>query len=46
LVLGFALPGPAVTQDVAPDTVTTVFVTDVIPDFGAVGGVAVDALGL
>jgi len=32
-------------QTIPPDTVTTVFTTDTIPDFGAVGGVAVDALG-
>lgn len=32
-------------QEIPPDTVTTVFVTDTIPGYGAVGGVAVDALG-
>ena len=36
---------PASGQSIPPDTVTTVFVSDTIPDFGAVGGVAVDALG-
>ena len=38
-------PRPASAQAIPPDTVTTVFVTDTIADFGAVGGVAVDALG-
>ncbi len=32
-------------QLIPPDSVSTVFVTDTIGDFGAVGGVAVDALG-
>ncbi|MGD8288736.1 MAG: tetratricopeptide repeat protein [Gemmatimonadota bacterium] len=32
-------------QSIAPDSVTTVFVSDTIADFGAVGGVAVDQLG-
>ena len=45
LGLFFALPGFGAAQGIAPDTVTTVFVTDTISDFGAVGGVAVDALG-
>jgi sugar lactone lactonase YvrE len=31
--------------DLPPDVVSTVFVTDTIPDYGAVGGVATDALG-
>jgi DNA-binding beta-propeller fold protein YncE len=38
-------PGLAHGQSIPPDTVTTVFVSDTIADFGAVGGVAVDALG-
>lgn len=40
-----AAPLPALAQTVPPDTVTTVFVTDTIEDFGAVGGIAVDQLG-
>lgn len=32
-------------QELPPDTVTTVFSTDTIADYGAVGGVAIDALG-
>ena len=39
------LPAPAEAQSLPPDTVTTVFASDTIPEFGAVGGVAVDALG-
>jgi len=39
-------PGSLLTaQEVVPDSVTTVLVTDTIPGFGAVGGVTVDALG-
>jgi hypothetical protein len=36
---------PLSAQEIPPDSVTTVFVSDTIPGFGAVGGVAVDALG-
>jgi sugar lactone lactonase YvrE len=36
---------PLSTQEIPLDSVTTVFVSDTIPGFGAVGGVAVDALG-
>jgi sugar lactone lactonase YvrE len=36
---------PVAGQAVPPDSVSTVFVTDTIDDFGAVGGVAVDGLG-
>lgn len=32
-------------QEIPPDTVSTVFVSDTIPAFGAVGGVVVDGLG-
>lgn len=32
-------------QPIPPDTVTTVFVTDTVDGFGAVGGVATDAFG-
>lgn len=45
MVLLALIPGPVAAQAIPPDTVTTVFVTDTIGDFGAVGGVAVDALG-
>ncbi len=39
------LPRVAAAQTIPPDTVHTVFVTDTIEDYGAVGGVVVDALG-
>ena len=50
LVAASAAPPPAGAQAPAPgvppaDSVFTAFVTDTIADFGAVGGVAVDALG-
>jgi len=46
LPTGYAvLPSDAHAQEVPPDRVETVFVTDTIADYGAVGGVAVDALG-
>lgn len=45
LALGAGLWSPLAGQAIPPDTVTTVFVSDTIPDFGAVGGVVVDALG-
>ena len=32
-------------QEIPPDTVTTVFVSDTIPGYGAVGGVVADGLG-
>lgn len=38
-------PVGAQSQTLAPDSVTTVFVTDTIADYGAVGGVVADALG-
>lgn len=44
-VLVAALPKAVDGQALPPDTVTTVFVSDTIADFGAVGGVVVDALG-
>jgi len=44
-IVGTTVPLAALAQTVPPDTVTTVFVTDTIPDFGAVGGIAVDQLG-
>lgn len=37
--------GQAEGQTIPPDTVATVFVSDTIADFGAVGGVTTDALG-
>lgn len=40
-----ATAGGARAQEIPPHTVETVFVSDTIPDFGAVGGVAVDAYG-
>lgn len=43
--LSSATPGDLLAQELPPDSVRTVFVTDTIADFGAVGGVAVDALG-
>ena len=52
IVLGVILAGAAVTtptaatsQDLPPDIVTTAYLTDTIADYGAVGGVTVDALG-
>jgi sugar lactone lactonase YvrE len=47
LLVALAAPGRAAAQDpsVPPDTVTTLFDSDTIPGFGAVGGVAVDAFG-
>jgi sugar lactone lactonase YvrE len=41
----YALPVVAQQFEIPPDTVTTVFVTDTVADFGGVGGVVVDALG-
>ena len=38
-------PAATYAQSVPPDTVTTVFVTDTIEGYGAVGGVATDAFG-
>ncbi len=32
-------------QEIPPDTVSTVFVSDTIPGYGAVGGVVADGLG-
>ncbi len=43
VLLGFS-PG-AKAQEIPPHTVSTVFVSDTLADFGAVGGVVVDALG-
>lgn len=47
LVVSLAASAPADAQDITipPDTVTTVYVSDTIPGYGAVGGVATDALG-
>ena len=46
LPAGFAIAASEVgAQQIPPDTVRTVFVTDTIDDYGAVGGVVVDALG-
>ena len=47
MVLGTTSWNGAVAQShgIPPDTVSTVFVSDSIPGFGAVGGVAADALG-
>ncbi len=46
LALVLTLSGADVVgQELPPDTVGTAYVTDTIPDYGAVGGVAVDALG-
>jgi len=46
LVGSWVAPTGAVSQVVVPDdSVTTVFDSDTIPGFGAVGGVAVDAFG-
>ncbi|NNF12207.1 MAG: tetratricopeptide repeat protein [Gemmatimonadetes bacterium] len=42
------LPAHGVSQSdrqLPPDSVSTVFVSDTVPGFGAVGGVAIDALG-
>jgi sugar lactone lactonase YvrE len=38
-------PVSVAARQVLPDSVGTVFVTDTIPGYGAVGGIAVDALG-
>ena len=49
MVLGVALAGQAgVTeaQEIPPDTVFTVFVSDTIPGYGAVGGVVADGPGI
>ena len=47
LIIAMAIAGvaPLGAQEVPPDTVTTVFVSDTIADYGAEGGVAVDGLG-
>lgn len=48
LLLAGMVPIAAVAQSsgaLPPDSVTTVFATDTVPGFGAVGGVAIDALG-
>lgn len=52
LILTGALCGPShamaasvAAQSIPPDTVATVFTSEGVADFGAVGGVAVDALG-
>jgi sugar lactone lactonase YvrE len=47
VVLAFVIAPYAsiVAQDLPPDTVTTVFVSDTIAEYGAVGGVVADALG-
>ena len=42
---GLARGGAARQIPIPPDTVTTVLVTDTVPGFGSVGGVATDALG-
>lgn len=44
-VVALTVGTAAAAQGIPPDTVTTVFVTDTIAGFGAVGGVATDALG-
>jgi len=43
--LSLGLGQPVAAQSIPSDVVTTVFVSDTIADFGAVGGIAVDALG-
>jgi sugar lactone lactonase YvrE len=45
VVMGATGAHPVQAQVALPDSVTTVFVTDTISDFGAVGGVVVDGLG-
>lgn len=45
LTVGVAPATELAAQDAPPDSVSTVFATDTIAGFGAVGGVAVDALG-
>jgi len=45
LLVGAVRAPDSTAQETPPDSVSTVFVTDTIPGFGAVGGVAVDALG-
>ena len=37
--------GATGAQEIPPDSVSTVFVSDSIPGFGAVGGVVADGLG-
>lgn len=45
IVAALAPCGSLAAQTIPPDTVTTVFVSDSISGFGAVGGIAVDQLG-
>lgn len=44
-VVAAAAPPALAAQAMPPDTVTTVYATDTISGYGAVGGVAVDGLG-
>ena len=44
-MLSWAWTGELAGQAIPVDSVTTVFVSDTVPGFGAVGGVAVDGLG-
>lgn len=45
LALAASIPAGAQVPDIPEDSVSTVFDSDTIPGFGAVGGVAVDAFG-
>lgn len=45
ILLAVEASGAGAQQSVPPDTTSTLFVSDTIPGYGAVGGVAVDASG-